>query len=132
MPNDLEEFLRQAAAKRQHKAMEQRAEAERQTEQQTRSRPPAYSNVRAERVVDAVVYDDEDEEPVMAIEVLDNKYSSNRSASSSSPSAATATAHSGQPPSQTSTAKEIREMLRRPNGVRQAFLLREILNRPNF
>ena len=132
MPNDLEEFLRQAAAMRQQKAMEQRAEAERLAEQQSRSRTPAYSNARAERVVDVVMYDDEDEEPVMAVEVLDHTYSSSRSASSNSPSATMVNADSGHSPSQTSTASEIREMLRRPNGVRQAFLIREILNRPNF
>ncbi|MCM2372064.1 hypothetical protein [Aporhodopirellula aestuarii] len=141
MPNDLEEFLRRAAAIRQQKSLEIRAEAQRQAEQETRSRPRQYTSALHERRVDAAQfgYDDEEEdEHVVGIEILEEetleRELSDRSTglAPSEHSAGIPHASGGPVKTRPSTASEIRAMFQRPGGVRQAFLVREILNRPRF
>ncbi len=137
MPNDLEEFLRRAAEIRQQKSLEQRAEAQRAAEQENRSRPRQYTNALSERQVDAAQLDyDDDDETVLGIEILEEEsrgFDSNRTQpADNSHSAGISHGHSKPAKRQTSTASELKAMLARPDGVRQAFLIREILNRPRF
>ncbi|MEM6980543.1 MAG: hypothetical protein AAF539_12845 [Planctomycetota bacterium] len=147
MPNDLEDFLKRAAALRQRKAAEQKAldaESKRRAEA-SRARP--YSNRRRERrtqldqtgVDDA--WDDHDE-PILVAEIVEPgkqnsefvsvpKATSKRDTSTGMGSrAASDSAARTRTPS--ADAKALVELLRAPGGIKQAFLMREILNRPKF
>lgn len=147
MSNDLEDFLRQAAEMRQRRQAERRAHQEQQREQQTRSRPRPYTNARRERAVEEVtelddeILDERDIEVLDAVHLLDGQQDSRRNVTSPSRSSARAAMpqakivapeHGGARPPKTSPAASLREMLRQPDGLRQAFLIREILNRPRF
>ncbi len=153
MSNDLEDFLRQAAEMRQRKQAERRADEEQQRDQQTRSGPLPYTNARRERAVEEVTgYYDELEEEILderdveildAVHLLDGEQDSpsrEGASSTSEPSARAAMPeakivapeHGGSRSSKISPAASLREMLRQPDGLRQAFLIREILNRPRF
>lgn len=137
MPNDLEEFLRRAAEIRQQRSLEQRAEAQRIAEQEQRSRPRQYTDSRSERHVDAVHVDyddDEDNEPVIGIEILDEGNASATSSQAQHRDSSSETRYDSERShsNTSSTANEIKAMMRRPGGMRQAFLIREILNRPRF
>ncbi|EMI55504.1 hypothetical protein [Rhodopirellula sallentina] len=137
MPNDLEEFLRRAAEIRQQRSLEQRAEAQRIAEQEQRSRPRQYTDSRSERHVDAIHVDyddDEGDEPIIGIEILeDGGGKPSRSQADHRDSSSDTRYNSERSRSNTSsTANEIKAMMRRPDGMRQAFLIREILNRPRF
>lgn len=134
MPNDLEEFLRQAAAMRQRKATEQRAETQRQREQQAQRRPNPYTRALQERLVDAAQGEGE---AVLGIEINDDEHEHSPTSSTSPPNEHSAGIRKGRSEvhrseNRASTASELRDMLRRPDGVRHAFLFREILNRPRF
>ncbi|TWU10967.1 hypothetical protein [Allorhodopirellula heiligendammensis] len=149
MSKDLEDFLRQAAEMRQRKQAQWRAEAEQQREQQTRSRPSPYSNANRERVVDtATGYYDDDEDEILDerdIEMIDavhvdedpNQRSHHATAGDPSSSPAMAEAKIGglsdrRRQSGPTPADALKEMIRKPDGLRQAFLLREVINRPRF
>ncbi|TWT73896.1 hypothetical protein [Allorhodopirellula solitaria] len=149
MPNDLEEFLRQAAAMRQRKMVQRRADADRQRERRSRTRPRPYSDARREREAedDAGYYDDLDEEVFgeQDIEILDAVHldSDDRDRDgmprerSLSTMARAKIRSPDRNPSQHSQERDspadaLREMFRRPDGLRQAFLIREVLNRPRF
>jgi len=130
MNNELEEFLRQSAAIRQRKAIEQRSENERQRELESRSRPRPYTNSRLERQVDSTFVDDDDEdETVVGVEIINEGPS--RDSKRGTTREPSVHENHGQTP-KANTAEELRTMLSKPNGVRQAFLIREILNRPRF
>lgn len=149
MSKDLEDFLRQAAEQRQRKLAERRALAE-QEEQQTRPRTRPYSNARRERDVDATAYYDDIDEDVLDerdLEVIDTAYwnesgqdERNEPGASSESFSRTAMPdakivdpeHGGAQASKPKSADLLREMLRQPHGLRQAFLVREILSRPRY
>jgi len=139
MPNDLEDFLKRAAQLRQQKAAEQRAFAAEEKERQNRSRRREYTDSRREREVhleqanyeDPWDIDDHREDPIMIAEVVDD---------SSDPPRPTPPEESWrnqpkkqtQSPSAPSNADQVLELLTRPGGLRQAFLMREVLNRREF
>lgn len=148
MSKDLEDFLRQAAEQRQRKLAERRATAEQQ-EHNTRPRTRPYSNARRERDIDVAsgydddlddeVLDEQDLEMIDAAHVIDGDKvnrssmgaSSNSSAYSAMPEATIVDPHhGGTQASKPSSAELLREMLRQPHGLRQAFLVREIIDRP--
>lgn len=149
MSKDLEDFLRQAAEQRQRKLAERRAFAE-QAEQHTRPRMRPYSNARQERDIEAAGYYDDIDDDVMDerdLELIDtvhlvdadrdNRDDSGGSSESSQLSAMPEAKivdprHGGAQASKPKSADLLREMLRQPNGLRQAFLVREILSRPRY
>jgi hypothetical protein len=140
MSGDLEDFLRRAAQRRQAKAAQQ-------SEPAPRRQPPQYSDRRTERLVQA-----RDTDEVLTAEVVQDDSSSiaarmrrieeakkaaakaeaeaaeklakarGKSIRSKSPSVAVA-----MPENQT---QSLIRMLRDSGGIRQAILLREILDRP--
>jgi predicted DNA binding protein len=140
MSGDLEDFLRRAAQRRQAKAAQQ-------SEPAPRRQPPQYSDSRSERLVQARETDE-----VLTAEVVQDDSSSiaarmrrieeakkaaakaeaeaaeklakarGKSIRSKSPSVAVA-----MPENQT---QSLIRMLRDSGGIRQAILLREILDRP--
>lgn len=148
MSKDLEDFLRQAAEMRQRKQAERRAEADQHRELQTRSQPSPYSNARRERAVDDATgyYDDvEDEilderdiEIIDAIHIDDDQANRSGKTAADTPAAAMPDAkisspeHANSRSSQSNAAVALKELIRKPDGLRQAFLIREILNRPRF
>jgi len=138
MANDLEEFLKRAAAIRQQKAVEQRAEVAQERERATRSAPQPYTDRNRERVVEAVEAEPHwvsephgldhlstREEPILAVEVEERTHSLPPSRSQ---------AHAAPPQSSSgqSVNADLLRLLSNPNGVKQAFLLKEILARPKF
>lgn len=138
MSGDLEDFLRRAAQRRQAKAAQQQQPAQ---QQRPRSRPQ-YSDSRTERIVQAV----DDDIPVA--EVVEDDTSSlaarrrrleqskkaaeqaeaAKRVRSAKPSARPATAATI--PLAGSAAQDLLRILRQPGGIKQAILLREILDRP--
>ncbi|MEM1228888.1 MAG: hypothetical protein AAGJ40_24655 [Planctomycetota bacterium] len=152
MANDLEEFLKRAAALRQQKAVEQRA-AEAQRDQRQRDRVRPYTDRRTERqpqwqhdhdddpwdadqfdepVIMAEVVSPDAREPVhsslhgeMPSESREQRRGQDRSSSSQS-------LPHNEAASSVGDAGTLIRLLRQPGGIRQAFLMREILNRPNF
>ena len=145
MSGDLEDFLRRAAQRRQAKS------AQRSQPQAARSKPQ-YSNRQTERVVDAVIVDEplmaeviaEDSNPLAAQQrhlqesrkaaalaqaeaakklskIKGRRRSKGRAAASSGPSRL---ALSGV------TSEDLIRLLSTPQGIRQAILLREVLDRP--
>lgn len=135
MSGDLEDFLRRAAQRRQAKSAQQ------EQQQPPPPRPrPQYTDRHTERVVDAIIV----EEPLVAdnanslVAQKERLEESRRAAAlaeaeaarrrqSSKPgsrSAVAATASSG------NSAQELVKLLSQPGGLGQAFLLREILDRP--
>ncbi|SMP50407.1 hypothetical protein SAMN06265222_10392 [Neorhodopirellula lusitana] len=139
--SELEAFLKHTASLRQRKTIEQRVEASQQRERQER-RPQHYTSANRERHVDDSAarfgYDrvdpneiivnaeivDSSDEIVEGIEVvpgragrLEHLEADNTIRGRSKP---------------TKTIEHLKQMLREPDGLRQAFLLREILERPRF
>lgn len=150
MSKDLEDFLRQAAELRQRKLAERRAATEQQ-EQQNRPRPRPYTNARQERDSDSAadyydereadILDERDLEMIDAVHLVDGDQD-NRSSAAAPSGAPTGSAmpeakivdprHGGAQESKPNSADLLREMLRQPYGLRQAFLVREILDRPRY
>lgn len=147
MSGDLEDFLRRAAQRRQAKS------AQRPQQQQQTPRPkPQYSNRSTERVVDAVIVD----EPMMAEVVAEDSNplaAQQRHLQESRKAAALAQAEAakklskikgrrlakgraavGSGPSSLAlsgvTSEDLIRLLSSPQGIKQAILLREILDRP--
>jgi hypothetical protein len=160
MAGDLEDFLRRAAERRKAKAAQQKQQPQRQAKQPAQQRPaqqrpaqkppqrrqPEYTDRRAERIVRP------EPEPIPVAEVIEEptdslaarkrrleeakkaaerakaeaakRASSVRSASSQPTSSGTAPALTGD------FASDLLKMLKHPNGIKQAILLREILDRP--
>ncbi len=150
MSKDLEEFLRQAAEMRQRKTAHLRAEAE-QAESQARARSRPYTDARRERSIDVEegYYDDVDDEILdeRDVEILDAVHLPDDEEGSrgkpSTPSTISVKVampdaqivdphHVASPQTQPSPAHALRDLIRRPGGLRQAFLIREILNRPRY
>lgn len=140
MSGDLEDFLRRAAQRRQAKAAQQ---------QQPKPKPvrqrPQYSDRHSERVVDAALVD----EPVTAEIVEEDVYplaEQRRRLEQSRQAAAAAEAEAAKDraklkrragtqstkslPLTGITAEDLLRLLSSPQGVRQAILLREVLDRP--
>jgi hypothetical protein len=145
MSGDLEDFLRRAAQRRQAKAS--------QRPQPPAPRPkPQYSNRDTERVVDAVIV----EEPLVAEVIAEDSNplaAQQRRLQESRKAAALAQAEAakklsnikGRRPSRLGsrarggpaslalsgvTSEDLIRLLSSPQGIRQAILLREILDRP--
>ena len=152
MSGDLEDFLRRAAQRRQAKAAQERAASARPSESRSGSRArPQYSNSRTERVVSA---DEADE--ILVAEVVDDEAHNSiadrmRRLEAAKQAAAEAESSLGslrraehksqhKPPAKAPAAagpllsgdpiQDLIKLLRQPTGVRQAILLREILDRP--
>ncbi|MGB0599412.1 MAG: hypothetical protein ACPGLY_22230 [Rubripirellula sp.] len=143
MSGDLEDFLRRAAQRRQAKAAQANQPAA------TPRQRPQYSNSRTERVTRTVETQATDE--VVVAEVVDhhstNQYDRRETrterqrtdtAKKQAEAAATRSA-AGKAPTKSDAASsalnsqagiELLAALRSPRGVRQAILLREILDRP--
>ena len=143
MSGDLEDFLRRAAQRRQAKA----AQANQPTA--TPRKRPQYSNSRTERVTRTV--ETQATEEVLVAEVVDhpspNQYD-RRETGTEQQQAKTAKTQAEAAASRSATGKsstksdaassalnsqagvELLDALRSPGGVRQAILLREILDRP--
>ncbi len=142
MSGDLEDFLRRAAKRRQAKAAQQQ-----QTQPAPRSRPE-YSDRHRERVVDAIIV----EEPA-DVEVVEEDSNSlaarQRRLEESKKAAAAAQAEAAQRMKKVkgraaaaatkgdaavaltgNTAHDLLRLLSQPGGIKQAILLREILDRP--
>lgn len=141
MAGDLEDFLKRAAQRRQAKAAAQR-------QQQPRERPQ-YSNSRTERVVREV-----DPEEVITAEVLDAEVldaevldqdsiaerarrieEAKRSAEAIAAETARKHRKSNTLPKQTpklsgTPAKDLIRLLKKPGGIQQAILLKEVFDRP--
>jgi len=141
MPNDLEDFLKRAAQLRQQRAAEQRALANEEKERRNRSRRREYTDSRREREVnleqahyeDPWDIDDQRDDPIMIAEVVDDSSSSKTSTGSREDSWRDEPME--KPEQQmpvSSDARQVLELLTRPGGIRQAFLMREILNRRDF
>lgn len=144
MADDLEDFLRRAAQRRQAKAASQ---AQAAPPQGRSSRPPQYSNARRERIVSSI----DDEEEILAAEIVDDDINTSiaermrriaevkRVAESAEAEAAkklrqvrgmlarsevATTKFTGNP------VQDLLATLNQPGGLQQAVLLREILDRP--
>ena len=144
MAGDLEDFLRRAAARRQQKATQEKQQAQ----QQQRPEPPQYSDSRTERVARPVEPVDE----VLVADVVEdttNSYAaqlqriedtkraaaqaqreSKRSASEAEAKLLTKNRHSSTVDVTGSAAHDLINMLKRPGGIQQAILLREVFDRP--
>ena len=157
MAGDLEDFLRRAAERRKAKAGQQKPQPQRPAQQRPaqqrpaqkppQRRQPVYTDRRAERIVRP------EPEPILVAEVIEEptdslaarkrrleeakkaaerakaeaakRASSVRSVSSTRPTS------SGAAPALTGDfASDLLKMLQHPNGIKQAILLREILDRP--
>ena len=138
MPGDLEDFLRRAAQRRQQKAAQEKQQAPQRREK------PQYSDSRSERIVRPQHLD----EAILTAEIVDDQSISfgqrlkkvedakraaakakqiaddlMKQAARKTP-AALATEPTGVP------IHDLLKLLRRPGGIQQAILLREILDRP--
>lgn len=146
MSNELDDFLRQTAEIRQRKTIEQRSDAAFGQDGRARSQ---YSDVRREREVRSFRFDDDeiepeivdDEDAIMAIEVDARDTTRLRSEDTKNPEhvhfehgdhRANDGSRSVDADSPTAAIEGLKAMLKSPNGMRQAFLLREILDRPKF
>ena len=145
MSGDLEDFLRRAAQRRQAKSAQQ-------PQPQARRPKPQYSNRDTERVVDAVIVD----EPMMAEVVAEDSsplaaqqghlQESRKAAALAQAEAAKQMSQikgrrqaKGRPAAGTGpsslalsgvTSEDLVRLLSSPQGIKQAILLREILDRP--
>jgi hypothetical protein len=142
MAGDLEDFLRRAAQRRQQKAQQQKQ----QQAAPTRGEPPQYSDRRTERITRPVELD----EPVLTAEIVEDDLSAHiaqlhraeqasHAAKQAKLKAQRSKLSSGKGKAESRTAKagssgvparDLIHLLRRPGGVQQAILLREILDRP--
>ena len=156
MSGDLEDFLKRAAARRQAKTTQQQAT---QQQAPPKRVPPQYSDSRTERnphsgpvdeVVEAEVVSASVVEDVVMAQPVTQQKSSNAAAGKpdrvarrakakaeakaerefASQAYDQAPATTGSQPSAGFSAENLIEMLKRPEGVQQAILLREILDRP--
>lgn len=145
-PNsELEAFLRKTAEIRQRKTITQRIEANEMRQSQTPSRPQ-YTNANQERLTDSERFDYEevdaavdDDEIIVAAEIVDQAPTRLRSRDAKIPEHIHRehSEHSGHGQSVgggnvSDTVDLIKAMFRSPRGLRQAFLIREILDRPKF
>lgn len=141
MPNDLEDFLRRAAQRRQQKAAQEKQQAP-----QPRREPPQYTDSRTERVARNV----EPDEQVQVADVVEDPLHSYAARLQQVEDAKRAAAHVQREAKRTSdqlakkSAKQLRRtsaatgnpatdlitMLKSPGGMQQAILLREIFDRP--
>lgn len=139
MSGDLEDFLRRAAQRRQAKAAQQ----QQQQQPQQRRQPPQYSDRRRERVVRAEPVDE-----VLTAEIVEeNSIAARmRHLEESKQAAAQAEAEAKQKLAKVQKGRrsaaaavavstgnptfDLIQSLRTSNGIRQAILLREILDRP--
>lgn len=144
MADDLEDFLRRAAQRRKAKAAQggQQGNVGRQGNRNVGGPPkrtrPEYSNRKTERLVR-----DNDEE-VLSAELVDEDLTSRAAARKRQESTRRAAADSkrsvrAQAPRQDAressatpddATEELLDLLRRPGGIKQAILLKEILERP--
>ena len=141
MPGDLEEFLKRAAARRQAKEQQQQAAAPRPTQR------PQYSDRRRERVVRPP----EVVEPILVAEVVEVPDSmaqrrhaieeAKRKAKEAEAEAAKKLAKLKKSAGKSTTSDvtltgdaraDILRLLKQPGGIKQAILLREILERPKW
>ena len=145
MSNELDDFLRHTAEIRQRKTIEQRSDAAFGQDSRTRSQ---YSDAGRERDVRSFHFDDEieaeiidDNDIAMAIEVdaRDTTRLHNEDVKTAEHVHFEHGAHRANDGSRSSDAQSptaaidgLKDMLRSPSGMRQAFLLREILDRPKF
>jgi hypothetical protein len=137
MAGDLEEFLRRAAARRQQQTSVQKPQPV-----APRREPPQYSDSRTERIVRS-----EPEPVLLAAEVVENSHNSyaaqlqqiddaRRAAAAAERKAAQAARNAAEVVRSASAttganaAQELIRLIRRPGGIQQAILLREILDRP--
>ncbi|KAA1259158.1 hypothetical protein LF1_16860 [Rubripirellula obstinata] len=147
MPNDLEDFLRRAAQRRQAKAADQK-----QAQQPVRPVRPQYSNSRTERLARPV----EEPDPVLMAEIVDEDAESHsrqiqrledqrrsieeakkvarrleeETAKKQKKSAQKDSSESSIPQSTGHPIADLLANFRRPGGIQQAILMREILDRP--
>ena len=147
MSGDLEDFLRRAAQRRQAKAADQK-----QAQQPTRPVRPQYSDSRTERVARPV----RDDEPVLTAEIVDESAESHsrqiqrmedqrrsieeakkvarrleeETAKKQKKSDQRGSSQSSIPQSTGHPVADLLANFRRPGGIQQAILMREILDRP--
>ncbi len=132
MPGDLEDFLRRAAQRRQAKTQQQQQPAQKQR--------PQYSDRRTERVVQAVEVDTE--EPHVAdivdqeVGALADEHKRAREARKAAAKAKRKSSRGGQTKTglaiglSGNSPQDLARLLADPAGLKQAILLREILDRP--
>lgn len=148
MSGDLEDFLRRAAQRRQAKAAEERGASARPSGAGSGPRVrPEYSNSRTERVVSAGDADEVLVAELVEEEVHDSIAERMQRLEAAKRAAAEAESslgrlrrgeHKPQSPTPTTTgpffsgdpARDLVKLLREPGGIRQAILLREIMDRP--
>jgi hypothetical protein len=140
MSGDLEDFLRRAAQRRQAKAAQQSQPA-------PRRQPPQYSDRRTERVVQPreadevltaeIVEDDPDSFSARLRRLEEAKQAAAKAEAEAAKKLAKARGKSLRPKSPSvavalseNPTQELVKMLRNSGGIRQAILLREILDRP--
>jgi len=140
MAGDLEDFLKRAAARRQNKPPQQQPAAGGATRQASQ-----YSDRSRERVVRQL----DDDEPILVAEILDEPdamakrrkaiLAAKQEAARLQAEAATQLAKLRQDSGESSTPgltftgeprADLIRLLRQPGGIKQAILLREILDRP--
>jgi hypothetical protein len=147
MPDDLEDFLRRAAKRRQAKAAEQK-----QAQKPVRPVRPQYSNSRTERVARPV----EESEPIVMAEIVDEATESHsrqiqrledqrrsieeakkvarrleeETAKKEKKLSQRSSNESSIPQSTGHPIADLLANFRRPGGIQQAILMREILDRP--
>ncbi len=143
MAGDLEDFLRRAAERRKAKAAQQQQQQPQQRRQPAPPRrpQPEYTDRRAERIVRP------EPEPVLVAEIVEDPLAERRrklaeakkaaakaqaeAAKKAKRSGAAAPRSSGATPALTGdVAGDLIKILQHPGGLRQAILLREILDRP--
>lgn len=133
MSGDLEDFLRRAAQRRQAKAAQQQ-----QSQRPAPAQRPQYTSRQTERVVDAIIVD----EPVEAEAVPEDslharnvRLAEARKAAEVVKAEVVKAGRSGAPsPSKSAPTNvsigNLTQLLNQRGGLAQAFLLREILDRP--
>ncbi len=142
MAGDLEDFLRRAADRRKAKTAQQQPPAQQQRRPTPQRRPqPEYTDRRAERIVRP------EPEEILVAEVVEDPLAERRrrleqakkaaakaqaeAAKKMKSTKAAAPKSSGAAPALTGDmTADIFRLLRQPQGMRQAILLREILDRP--
>lgn len=143
MSGDLEDFLRRAAQRRQAKAAQQQQQ-KRQQQPPQRRQPPQYSDRRTERVVrpqetdeilTAEIVDDGDSIAARMHRLEESKRAAAKAEAEAAKKIAKATkgrsAKKGGAVALTGNRTvDLVRMLQHSSGIRQAILLREILDRP--
>lgn len=122
MPDDLQDFLRRAAQKRAAGQKQQRP----RKQSPAQRRPPEYTSARTERQIRDIVDAEEIVEaiPVAAVESAVEVVT----ATEVPPTYEEMTADRDQ--ASTAAAQDLRELFNSPHGIRQAFLMQELFNRP--